>query len=186
MSEIREANLFEEAKFRYEHCSSNRWKNVWWDVCCDIFKRATSWAQKYVLNPITKAILRRDEKIEEHHFAYFEALFNSQNELVFNKVGTSDNPVRRWGENLRAAYARRFDLTFDKIYRCWDTGSVPAEGLESHLRSMLIAKYQGRNYYPNDRFRFDDNDFPPPTPEEIDTWANNYFEICKSFAASMR
>ena len=130
------------------------------------------------VDPVNKVVRHRQLE-EEHHFAYFEGLFDSTEEKVFDKVGTSDNPLRRWWENLHTAgYAKAFDLTTDEIYRCWDCQSIPSEGLESYLRAMLIAKYRGKNYYPNDRFYFKDGEFTPPTMEEIDKWADTYQRMC--------
>lgn len=180
MIEVWAQDDFEEAADRLNSCGSNRWRNEWWALVVELFNenRATL-ARDWQVDPVNRKVYNRHWSCEEHHFTYFEGLFNSAGTEVFQKVGTSDNPLRRWWENLHTAqYAKQYDLTTDEIYRCWDCKHVPAEGLESYLRAMLIAKYQGRNYYPNDRFYFEDGVFDPPTMEELDGWAQEFFEKC--------
>lgn len=179
MDEIWAQSDFEEAVDRLNSCQSNRWRNQWWELVVELFaEHRSTLAGTWQVDPVNKVVRHRQLE-EEHHFAYFEGLFDSTEEKVFDKVGTSDNPLRRWWENLHTAgYAKAFDLTTDEIYRCWDCQSIPSEGLESYLRAMLIAKYRGKNYYPNDRFYFKDGEFTPPTMEEIDHWANTYQRMC--------
>ena len=180
MIEIWAQEDFEEAADRLNSCRSNRWRNVWWELVVEMFgENRIALAKEWQVDPVNHKVYNRIWGGEEHHFAYFEGLFNSCQRKVFDKVGTSDNPLRRWYENLHTAqYAEKFDLTMDEIYRCWDCKDIPAEGLESYLRAMLIAKYRGKNYYPNDRFYFEDGKYNPPTLEEIDAWADEYFTMC--------
>lgn len=179
MIEIWANDDFEEAVDRLNTCSSNRWKNVWWNLVVEMFSdNLKKLSKEWQVDPVNKCARRRKYE-PDHHFAYYEGLFNSNRTEVFQKVGTSDNPLRRWWENIHTAdYAKKFDLSTDEIYRCWDCQHIPSEGLESYLRSMLIAKYRGENYCPNDRFYFEDGKFNPPTMAEIDKWANEYLELC--------
>lgn len=180
MNEIWEQEDFIEAVERLNTCGSNRWKNLWWSIVTEMFLENLSTLSKdWQVDPVNKIVRYKNGTNEIHHFAYFEGLFNSAQAKVFEKVGTSDNPLRRWHENITTAgYVKQFDLSTDEIYRCWDCQSIPSEGLESYLRAMLIAKYRGQNYFPNDRFYFEDGKFDPPTLEEIDNWANEYQHLC--------
>ena len=180
MDEIWEQEDFIEAVERLNTCGSNRWKNLWWALVKEMFiANMSKLAYDWQVDPVNKVVRPKRNNDNLHHFAYFEGLFNSMDIEVFRKVGTSDNPLRRWKENITTAgYVKQFGLSTDEIYRCWDCESIPSEGLESYLRAMLIAKYRGKNYFPNDRFYFEDGKFDPPTLEEIDKWATDYQKMC--------
>ena len=151
MNEIRANNDFEEAKERYETCDSNRWKNQWWELLCEIFHKAKKWANKYILDPVNKIVQKIGETVNTVSFTYWITLLNDNDERVFEKIGKSDSPYSRFGQILKQNYCTQWGVTKYRINKIWKRVNEPAEGLESYLRAMLI-KAHPRDYVPNDRF----------------------------------
>ena len=169
MDEIREANLFEEAKERYEACHSNRWKNQWWEIICEIWKKTSKWIKKYVLDPVNKLVLKIGEQVENVSYTYWITLLNENNERIWNKIGKADDPLHRWEQILKNSYCTRWGVTKYRVNKVWKRVNEPAEGLESYLRAMLIKAHPD-DYVPNDRFCCD------LTTEEVFGYAADYIK----------
>lgn len=151
MSEILENKDFEEAKERYEACNSNRWKNKWWEIVCEIWKKTRKWANKYVLDPIRKLVLKIGEQVDKVSYTYWITLLDDNDERVWEKIGKADDPISRWEAILKNTYCTRWGVTKYRVNQVWKRINEPAEGLESYLRGMLI-KAHPQDYVPTDRF----------------------------------
>lgn len=167
MKEIEEQKLFEEAKERYENCRSNRWKNSWWNVLCNIWKSTTKFAKKYFLDIVHKMVHPLTEIKDIINYTYFIRLYNANNETVFNKVGKSQDPLNRWEQILKNDYCKRNGVVGYEVRYLWEIRNQWAEGLESYLRGMLI-KTHGAYHVPVDRFACEISD------DEIISLANAY------------
>ena len=157
MKEIEEKKLFEEAKERYENCHSNRWKNAWWNVLCNIWKSTKKFATKYFLDVVNKVVRYVSEIKDIINYTYFIRLYDANNETVYNKVGKAQDPLRRWEQILKDDYCKRNGVVGYEIRYVWEIRNQWAEGLESFIRAMLI-KTHGASYVPNDRFACDISD----------------------------
>ena len=152
MNEILENKDFEEAKRRYEACGSNRWKNQWWGLLCEIFHKAKKWATKYILDPVSKIVRRVGEKTaDEISFTYWITLLDDNDERVYEKIGKAINPLSRFDHILKERYCTQWGVTKYRINKIWKRVNEPAEGLESYLRAMLIKAHPD-DYVPTDRF----------------------------------
>ena len=154
MNEILENKDFEEAKARYEACHSNRWKNQWWDIVCEIWKKTTKWAKLYVLDLVHRAVRRIAEVRHTISYTYWITLLNEKNERIYEKIGKADDPLSRWEKLLKHDYCARWGIVKYRINKVWERVDEPAEGLESYLRAMLIKAHPD-DYVPNDRFSCD-------------------------------
>lgn len=157
MSECLEYKDFEEAKERYEACRSNRWKNKWWEIVCEIWKATKRFAKKYVLDLVNKVILRVGEQIDVIDYTYWIRLYDCNNKTVFNKIGKSKDPLTRWEAILKERYCFLNGVVGYEVKKVWEIRNQWAEGLESYLRAMLI-KNHGEYYVPTDRFACDINE----------------------------
>lgn len=169
MNEILETRDFEEAKERYEACNSNRWKNRWWEIICEIWKKTRKWAKKYALDPIRKLVLKIGEQVDNISYTYWITLLDDNDERVWEKIGKADDPFYRWEQILKNDYCTRWGATKYRVNQIWERVNEPAEGLESYLRAMLI-KAHPQDYVPNDRFCCD------LTPEEVCGYAADYIK----------
>lgn len=169
-------NDFEGAKARYEKAPRN-WKEHWWQTCAEIFEKSAEWAKKYILDPIKRTIevliekptRKRKSKYDEsiifdcpdfsedwEQKCYLIRLLNNQGELVWSKVGTTTKTIaQRMRQHLR--YYAKYGITKLIVDRVYNTGEVPAEGLESMFRAEYM-KHNPQAFRKNDRFyqiRFD-------------------------------
>ena len=154
MADIRADEDFEEAKYRYEKCRSASWRSRWWDLIVDIWKKSTKWAKIYVLDPINKVIAKVGEIVStaNPHYVYWISLVNAKNEVVFDKVGTSENPFSRWDSILKERYCRSTGVIDYVAHKIWTVEDREiALGLEARLKADLIKMYRG-HHIPNDRF----------------------------------
>ena len=180
---------FEEAKTRYEACTSNRWKGKWWEIICEIYQTSAEWAKKYTLDPVSKAVYAIADAIKKiahgerrktiptgensirwgntdiifcnntqtqddktSNKAYFFKFYDSNNNILFNKIGTTIKAcLARLKNEIRYYIDHGFDISLVKICAIWNCGTVPPEGFESHCRGVLIKQYPG-TWKKNDRF----------------------------------
>lgn len=77
--------------------------------------------------------------------------FYDENELLFNKIGTSTKDVVGRLRDEIGEYSKKFDIRKVEIHRIFPCGNIPAEGAESALRAELINKYPNA-FRKNDRF----------------------------------
>lgn len=164
MEEIEKGKMFEEAKTRYEACNSNRWKNQWWEVICNIWKTTTKYVKMYFLDMVNKVVRRVGELINtvDIQYTYWIRLYDANHKTVWDKIGTSKDPIHRWESILKERYCALNNIIGYEVKGLWEIKDQWPQGLESYLRSMLIKSY-GKYYVPNDRFayEFDDSDILP-------------------------
>lgn len=83
---------------------------------------------------------------------YLFKFLDSNNELVYSKVGTTTDSVRnRLTTEIRDYRKSGYDIARVEIDRVWYCGELPAEGLESLIRSEYIKQYP-KAFKKNDRF----------------------------------
>lgn len=122
-----------------------------------------------------------DEKINDNNFeiresgkelCYLFEFYNDDDVLLCSKVGTTKRSIRkRLIEELRSKTYKNMGVTKAKINRVYDCGSLPAEGLESLLRSEYIRRYP-QSFKKNDRFINTVFDF-----DLCDKLANEYLQM---------
>lgn len=122
-------------------------------LICDRFVRRAITAVKSILTRSNKSIEWGEKAVDipdGREQLYLIRLFNSANELVWSKVGTTTRTIeKRMREHLRAYHKN--DIVRIVIDRTYDCGDVPAEGLESMFRAHYIKKYP-KTFKKNDRF----------------------------------
>ena len=180
MEDCKENNLFEEAKERYE-TTSPRWKKSWWQVICDIWTRAGDWHEKYELDKIAKVIINKIKdavnqakqvvtrtgiNIIERVATAFEAgtklcylfkFYDSNGDLIFSKVGTTERTIRqRLTEEIKYYRKRGIDVNYATVESVFDTGDLEPEGAQDFAKGYYTKKYKG-HYMRNDRFTCDIN-----------------------------
>jgi hypothetical protein len=180
----------------YQH-STPRWSDYWWSGVIAIYNNG-GWhtefeidnllgtltlKQKIIVNNTNRVEYKRfrngkqavrmefmedcGENIQGKETVYFFK-FYSNNELLFNKIGTTTrNVISRLKEEI-GYYSNSFDLTKVEIHRIVDCGEYPAEGAESVLRAELIKQYP-KAFRKNDRFFNVDI-----SPNFFDQILNNY------------
>lgn len=99
---------------------------------------------------------------------YFFKFYN-ENDLEFNKIGTSAKDVISRLRDEIGEYSKKFNIRRVEIHRIMPLGAFPAEGAESALRSALIKQYPNA-FRKNDRFFGVDI-----SPAVFDTIMNSYF-----------
>lgn len=153
--------------------TSNRWKNYWWDCIEQIYKNCEEFAKKYIIDPVNQLISETVEKVRKPRkskydeiinsngynitaksgeICYLFRFFNDMGELVCSKVGTTTRTIRqRLAEELRSNTYKDMGATHAIVDRVYNCGELPAEGLESLIRSEYIRKYP-HSFKKNDRF----------------------------------
>ena len=136
MEDCKENNLFEEAKERYE-TTSPRWKKSWWQVICDIWTRAGDWHEKYELDKIAKVIINKIKDVVNQakqvvtrtginiiervattfetgtKLCYLFKFYDSNGDLIFSKVGTTERTIRqRLTEEIKYYRKRGIDVNY--------------------------------------------------------------------------
>lgn len=178
MSEMRENGLFEDAKEKFENTSKS-WKKRWWAVVCDIWDNFVQWQEKYDLDRVAMAIIKkvvkkavkkitkrarktRDDIIEKvpvvfakgTKLCYLFKFYDSNDELVYTKVGTTERTINeRLTEELRD-YRKTKDIKYATIESVFDTGELFPEGVQDYIKGMWMRKYN-KHYVRNDRFACD-------------------------------
>ena len=174
MSDYRIAGDFEGAKERYE-ATSRRWKSAWWDVLCDIWDNFTKWQSKYSLDKVAMTIIEIVEKVAKKRksrpradiiekvpiifakgtkLCYLFKFYDSNGELVYTKVGTTERTIReRLSEELRQ-YRKNNDISHATVESVFDTGDLFPEGVQDYIKGIWMRKYN-KYYVRNDRFTCD-------------------------------
>lgn len=166
-------NDFEGAKERFDTTTPN-WKKRWFEACYQIYQSSKEWATKYILNPIEftiskinmapttrKTAVAYNIQMSEEcpsllddatQKCYLFSFFDSNDNLVCSKVGTTIRKVRqRLREELNSKTYQNMGCVRAVIQRVYDCGNTPAEGLESRIRAEYIKKYPN-SFLKNDRF----------------------------------
>lgn len=162
-------NNYENAIERFKN-TNNRWRDYWWDCIEQIYNKCKEFAQKYIIDPINKIIYNVDrprrkskyDSVIEHNGyditskngeqCYLFEFYNDDDELLCSKVGTTTRSIRqRLIEELRSKTYKGMGATKAIVNRVYNCGDLPAEGLESLIRSEYIKKYP-KSFKKNDRF----------------------------------
>lgn len=132
-----------------------------WEHLADNFKLVTRFVRKVVEKVATYRKSKYDEIINDNGYdirkkdgeqCYLFRFFNDDEELLCSKVGTTTRTVRqRLIEELRSKTYKGMGATHAIIDRIYNCGELPAEGLESLIRSEYIKKYP-KSFKKNDRF----------------------------------
>ena len=112
---------------------------------------------------INKVVRRVGELVNtDIQYTYWIRLYDANHKTVWDKIGTSKDPIHRWESILKERYCAINNVVGYTVKGLWEIKDQWPQGLESYLRSMLIKSY-GKYYVPNDRFayEFDDSDILP-------------------------
>lgn len=90
------------------------------------------------------------DNIKGEQAVYFFKFYQEE-ELQFNKIGTSAKDVVGRLRDEIGDYSKRFEITRVEIHRIRSCNGIPAEGAESALRAELIKQYPTA-FRKNDRF----------------------------------
>lgn len=188
---------YEYAMEKYES-ANKRWKSHWWDCLVKLYSSCKEFAEKYILNnakmivekiaDIVKTVVRKvrhskyddiitnytsyDIKQKGGELCYLFEFYNDDNILLCSKVGTTTRTIKqRLSEELKSKTYKGMGATRATVNRVYDCGDLPAEGLESLIRSEYIKKYP-RSFKKNDRFINEYFDF-----DECDKIAKNYLKM---------
>lgn len=165
---------FEGALERFKNANS-RWRNHWFDVCVTIFTKIKDFSKKYVIDTVRQTIekiekpkrVNWDERIKiecdlldnASQKCYLFEFYNSENELVCSKVGTTTRKViQRLKEEMRSKTYKKLDCVKAVVKRVYDCGDMPAEGAESYFRAYYIKQFPN-SFKKNDRFMNEYFDF---------------------------
>ena len=156
---------------RYEETSA-RWKEYWWEGLQIIYQNCKEFAKNYVLNPIARTVQRLTSAIKRlskysnkiivdngidlldsaNEKCYLFEFYNSDNEHLCSKVGTTTRTVReRLKEELKSKTYKEMGCDYAIVKRVYNCNEIPAEGLESFLRAEYIKQYPN-SFKKNDRF----------------------------------
>lgn len=138
-----------------------------------VAKRVTNSNLNYkdvaIINNTNYDVCDKDGKEKCYLFEFFD----ESDKLIYSKVGTTlKNSIRgRLVEEIRSYTKSGYNIKKVNINRVWDCKELPAEGLESLIRSQYIKKYP-HSFKKNDRFI--DKFFDLAECDEI---AENYLAI---------
>lgn len=169
--------------------ANKRWKDYWFDAFCEVREYCKNEVDKVfkIVNDTLEIVFKKvrkkysydielTEDVDESKFiekggekVYLFEFFDKNDTLVCSKVGTTTRTVRqRLREELRSKTYSSMGCVSAVVYRIYDCGDVPAEGLESRIRAEYIKKYP-RSFKKNDRFINERFDF-----DECDKLVKNY------------
>lgn len=95
----------------------------------------------------TKKVLRGGKQL-----VYLYKFYNSDNELICSKVGTTTRlPEQRLKEEIKYYTKHGIPVDHAEICSVIDCGAIPAEGAESITRGLFIHRYPDA-FKKNDRF----------------------------------
>lgn len=91
-----------------------------------------------------------DEIVEK---CYLFKFLDAEGQLIYSKVGTAarQSIYKRLSQEIRSYRKSGYDIQLVEVDRVWNCGDLPAEGLESLIRSEYIKKYP-KSFKKNDRF----------------------------------
>ena len=156
------------------HRTTSHWMSHWFQGCLQIMENDPNWKARFVpdyeyldFSPVTadnidfhqvwyhngKEILVNgdiDLLDEVEQKCYLFRFFDSNNQLVCSKVGTTTKPILIRIKSELREYAK-LDVCTCVIDRIYDCGELPAEGMESYFRAEYIRKHP-QAFKKNDRF----------------------------------
>lgn len=133
-----------------------------WEHIAENFKLATRFIKRTIENVINKIRHSKYDDIinangfdireKDGEICYLFEFYNDEGELLCSKVGTTTRTIRqRLIEELRSKTYKGMGATRATVNRVYKCGDLPAEGLESLIRSEYIKKYP-KSFKKNDRF----------------------------------
>lgn len=173
---IKSKNL-EAAKAHYDSCQSKSGKAMWWNVIEQIWRNTqkanNTICRDWHVDRIHKVVVPRIDGVDSGNYVYWIQLINAEGKICFDKFGTAEDLVRRWGTIFNEKFTKIHNITNYRVMRVWDCGKRPFGNnlLEDHLKSMVGDYYGMEHYVPNDRFDC------RISPKLVDKWVNNFFEM---------
>lgn len=115
-----------------------------WEHIADAYR----YTQKFIRKVVKKI---KDIVSVVHDYFYVMRFYNSNNEHVFDKIGSSKNPIARLNQHL-TNYGKKEGVAYGDIILQFDTHEIAASSMEDQVRDYFIRKYGKDNYLPKDRF----------------------------------
>ncbi len=121
------------------------------------------WAEEYIIDRSQKRFnqIRRDpsviakaEKFKERetcayqHYFYILEMYDKYDRLLWTKIGATKD----FNQRLAQHYRYYDEVSEIRTRLVLDTSDVPAEEVESKVRTYLLKRYGRDQYIPNDRF----------------------------------
>lgn len=119
----------------------------------DLFNKSKEiFTSKKEFDWTTQGIMNNLDFEPKNEKCYFMKFYDEEGNLVFSKIGTTKGSIQARAERLKTSY--KIKISKIEILACFSTGGIPAEGMESYCRSMLMLKYP-EYFVKNDRFFID-------------------------------
>ena len=166
--------------------TTERWKKHWWECLETLYLSCKEFMKNYILDAANMLVYPKprtkydtmidsngfDIKAKQGEVCYLFEFFNSEKQLICSKVGTTTRTIRqRLIEELRSKTYTAMGVEYARVNRVYVCGNMPAEGLESLIRSCYIKKFP-QAFRKNDRFLKEYFDFL-----ECDEIAKKYLAI---------
>jgi hypothetical protein len=162
------------AKAHYDACTSRSGRAMWWNVIEQIWRNSAKInkvCQKWHVDRIHKEVMERVEGCDSGNYVYWIRLIDDMDVIKFDKFGTAEDLVRRWGTLFQEAFIKPNNIVRYKVMRVWDCGNQPFmnEEMEAFMKRHAVMTYGMEHYVPNDRFDC------RLSPKLVDAWANEFF-----------
>ena len=165
------------AKAHYDACKSKSAKAKWWNVIEQIWRNSQKANNKicreWHVDRINKEVVLRIHCKDSGNYVYWIRLLDKNGVVRFDKFGTAEDLVRRWGTIFGEKFAKIYNITNYRVMRVWDCGDRPFmnDGMEAYLKGQAIDHYGKNHYVPNDRFDC------RLSPKLVDKWAQEFFTM---------
>lgn len=170
---IRSKNLA-AAKAHYDACQSKSGKAMWWNVIEQIWRnsaKVNKVCQDWHVDRIHKVVMPRVDGCDSGNYVYWIRLIDADGNIRFDKFGTAEDLVRRWGTIFGETFTKAHKIVGYRVMRVWDCGDKPFlnEEMEAYLKRHAAETYGMEHYVPNDRFDC------RLSPKLVDKWAADFF-----------
>lgn len=163
------------AKAHYDACHSRSGKAMWWNVIEQIWRNTQKANNKicreWHVDRIHKVVVPRANDVDSGNYVYWIQLINADGKTCFDKFGTAEDLVRRWGTIFNEKFTQEHNITNYRVKRVWDCGNYPFlnEEMEAYLKRNAAITYGMEHYVPNDRFDC------RLSAKLVDKWAADFF-----------
>lgn len=146
------------AKAHYDACRSKSGKAMWWNVIEQIWRNTQKSKNKicrqWHVDRIHKVVVPRIDGIDSGNYVYWIQLIDDQGIIRFDKFGTAEDLVRRFGTIFDEKFTEEHNIVRYRVRGVWDCGDAPFlnEELEAYLKRMAAMTYGIEHYIPKDRF----------------------------------
>lgn len=103
---------------------------------------------KYNPSYIEEVDVTEREAIAFQHYFYIVELYDKYDRLIWTKIGAT----KHFNQRMKQIYAYYPEVWTVRKRLLVDTQDIPAEEVESKVRTFLLKKYGRSQYVPNDRF----------------------------------